>query len=78
VDTFPLGKCAGIEAGFFCISVSWHAPSITLGAGAGLARGHGEKKDFMSEIKASMPSEPVRIPVNVSPERRRASWSSKV
>jgi hypothetical protein len=25
-DTFTLGKCAGIEAGFFCTSVSWQVP----------------------------------------------------
>jgi len=33
VDMFPLGKFAGIEAGFFYLFVSWQAPSITLGAG---------------------------------------------
>ena len=75
---FPLGKCAGIEAGFFCISVSWQAPSTMLGAGAGSASGHDEKKDLMSAIKARRPLEPVRIPASVIPERKWASWSSRV
>jgi len=77
-DIFPLRKCAGIEAGFYCISISWQAPSTMLGVGAGSARGHGEKKDFMSVITSSRPPLLVRIPVNVSPEGRRVLRSSNV